>query len=60
MKSVEIKSFTVNYFTFSKNYIFKEFVGSEAMRKQEQVVVLSMREMRKVEARPHDSWHRTY
>ena len=27
------------------------------MRKQEQVLVLFTREMRKAEARPHDSWH---
>ena len=41
-------------------YIFKEYASSDAMRKQEQVLVLLTREMRKAEARPHDSWHRTY
>ena len=45
-------------------YIFKEYAGNEVVfvewRKQEQIVVLLMREMRKVEARPHDSWHRSY
>ena len=33
-------------------YIFKEYAGSEAVRKQEQVVVLLIRAMRKVEAPP--------